>query len=59
VAVDVNGQRIARDPAQQNGWYYGAGNLSIILVGPPCEAAKASASTDVKIIFGCPNQIIP
>lgn len=59
VAVDVNGQRVMRDPAQQNGWYYGAGNMSIVLVGPPCETAKLSASTDVKIIFGCPNQVIP
>jgi hypothetical protein len=58
VAVDVGGQRIAPDATMTSGWYYGPNQESITLAGPPCEQVK-KGTTDVKIIFGCPDQVIP
>lgn len=58
VAVEVGGQRVPPDPAMASGWYYGANQASITLAGPACEKVK-QGNTDVKIIFGCPDQVIP
>ena len=58
VAVDVDGMRLARDPAKMNGWDYGAANKTIEVYGPACEQIKKGTS-DVKIIFGCPGLEIP
>jgi hypothetical protein len=58
VAVDVGGQRISQDPTMTGGWYYGPNQESITLAGAPCDQVK-QGTTDVKIIFGCPDQVIP
>jgi hypothetical protein len=58
VAVDVDGNRLPRDPAKMNGWEYGAGNKTIEVYGAVCDQIKKGTS-DVKIIFGCPGVQIP
>ncbi|HEY0715021.1 MAG TPA: vWA domain-containing protein [Polyangia bacterium] len=58
VAVDVDGKRVARDPAQKTGWNYGPDNKSIVFHGDTCEALK-NGSKDVKIIYGCGQTPIP
>ena len=59
VAVDVDGMRLMQDPTMMEGWHYGPGNASIVLAGKACEAVKSSPATDVRIIYGCPDQPIP
>jgi hypothetical protein len=58
VAVQVDANRITRDPAHMNGWDYGAGNRSIELYGAACDAVKTSKG-NVQIIYGCPGVLIP
>jgi len=58
VAVEIDGQRVARDPAQMNGWNYGPDNRSVILYGAPCDNLKAGRSKNVQILYGCPGVII-
>jgi hypothetical protein len=58
VAVEIDGQRVARDPGQMNGWNYGPGNSSVILYGTPCDNLKAGRAQNVQILFGCPGMLI-
>lgn len=58
VAVEVDGMRVNRDPAQQNGWNYGPNNRSIVLFGSICESLKAGSAKAVQILYGCPGEII-
>jgi hypothetical protein len=56
VAVNVNGARVAPGAA---GWTYGPNMTSIDIHGPACDALKSAMTSDVSIIFGCPNVPIP
>jgi hypothetical protein len=59
VAVNVDGMRVMRDPAQASGWNYGPGNRVITLYGAACDRVKSGQVEAVDIIFGCPNVPIP
>lgn len=56
-----DGSHAVRDVTRNNGWDYLNGAYTAIeLFGPPCEKVMAKASSDVKILFGCPDtQLIP
>jgi hypothetical protein len=56
VAVNVNGVRVGRG---NDGWTYGAGMTSIDIHGATCDTLKSAMTSDVSIIFGCPNVPIP
>jgi hypothetical protein len=56
VAVNVNGARVTRG---NDGWTYGPNMTSIDIHGASCDALKSAMTSDVSIIFGCPNVPIP
>ena len=59
VAVELDGARLAQDPGAAGGWHYGANNDSIALAGAAFDKVKTSPSSNVQIIYGCPNVVIP
>jgi hypothetical protein len=59
VAVDLGGQRLARDPTHASGWDYGADMKSIQIYGALCDQLRAGTTTDVTIAYGCPSVVIP
>jgi Mg-chelatase subunit ChlD len=59
VAVDVDGTRLPQDSTGAQGWHYGANDDSIVLAGAACTKVKTSPATNVQIIYGCPNVVIP
>ena len=59
VAVNVDGNRVLRDPTRMNGWEYSADGKVVVLHGAACELVKSGQARDVDIIFGCPNVPIP
>jgi hypothetical protein len=59
VAVDVDGVRLARDSTGAQGWHYGTNDDSIVLAGDACSKIKTSPASDVQIVYGCPNVVIP
>ena len=60
VAVKFSDGTLAlRDPTQTNGWEYtDSTNQKIQLFGPPCDSVMNGTYTDVKILFGCPGQVL-
>jgi hypothetical protein len=58
VAVEIDGQRIAHDTTQMNGWNYGPQNKSLILYGAICDSLKAGTAKNVQILYGCPGVTI-
>lgn len=54
-----DGSHAVRDVTKTNGWdYANVAKTSIELYGPPCEKVMNKTYTDVKILFGCPDQIL-
>lgn len=58
VAVEIDGQRVARDNTATNGWSYGPQNSSVILHGALCDGLKAGTAKNVQILYGCPGVTI-
>jgi hypothetical protein len=54
VDVSAGGAPVRRDGTHADGWDYAASGTSIVFYGPACERVKKGASTDVRIVFGCP-----
>lgn len=46
---------IPRDSTRQDGWDYSDDGTQIVLYGPACEEAKASAGGKIDILYGCPT----
>jgi Mg-chelatase subunit ChlD len=59
VAVDLDGARLPQDQSMAQGWHYGPAGDSIELAGAACEKVKSAPASNVQIIYGCPNVVIP
>jgi hypothetical protein len=59
VAVELNGTRLMRDDTRANGWTYAPDGKSIVLVGAACQRLMDGTATDVQILYGCPDVVIP
>jgi hypothetical protein len=53
VSVYVDKQLVPKDA--NNGWAFGATNATVVLTGTYCASMMSGASTQVEILFGCPN----
>ena len=59
VAVKIDGIKVPRDKAHGQGWDYDADMANVVIYGSACDQLKgATATNNVKIIFGCPGIII-
>lgn len=57
VVVKLNGVKVPQEPT--NGWQYDAGMKSVTLHGSACTNATSTVTPlDVKIVMGCPGQIV-
>jgi hypothetical protein len=59
VAVDLDARRIPRDTTHTNGWDYTANMTAIEVYGQPCNDLELGKVTNVQIIYGCKNEVIP
>jgi hypothetical protein len=59
--VDVDGERVPRDPGQLEGWYLDEGTTppTVVLVGEACETVKSEGAQSVSVIFGCKTYEVP
>jgi hypothetical protein len=53
VSVYVDKQLVPKDA--NNGWTFGATTSTIVLTGSVCANVMSGASSQVEILFGCPN----
>jgi hypothetical protein len=53
VSVYVDKQLVSKDA--NNGWTFGATTATIVLTGSVCADMMSGASSQVEILFGCPN----
>jgi hypothetical protein len=59
VAVKIDGVKVPRDKAHNEGWDYDADMANVVVYGQACEQLKGvGATNNVQIIFGCPGIII-
>ena len=59
VAVKIDGVKVPRDKAHNEGWDYDADMSNVVVYGQACEQLKGvGATNNVQIIFGCPGIII-
>ena len=52
VVVELDGMPLPRD--QNPGWSYGPTRDTIVLAGPPCDKVKATPTSTVRVLYGCP-----
>ena len=57
VSVYVDKQLVPQDA--NNGWTFGATNSTILLTGTYCDNVMSGTSSQVEILFGCPNVAPP
>jgi hypothetical protein len=57
VSVYVDKQLVPQDG--NNGWTFGATTSTILLTGTYCDNVMSGSSTQVEILFGCPNVLPP
>jgi hypothetical protein len=57
VPVYVDKQLLPKD--SNNGWSFGPTTSSIVLTGTYCSNVMSGASSQVEILFGCPNVAPP
>jgi hypothetical protein len=59
VAVKIDGVKVPRDKAHNEGWDYDADMANVVVYGQACEQLKGvGATNNVQIIFGCPGIVI-
>ncbi|MCG8424329.1 MAG: VWA domain-containing protein [Proteobacteria bacterium] len=56
LSVYFNNVQVARSAS--NGWEYNADNNHVVFSGSVCTELQSGRVTDLKIIFGCPDDII-
>ena len=54
--VFFDGQKVAQDPTDQNGWNYDSANNEVILYGAACQDVQSGTVTTVDVEFGCTFQ---
>jgi hypothetical protein len=59
--VEVEGQLLPQDPSHADGWDYLPGNTSVKIYGPTCQRLMREdlSTSEVNVIFGCPEPLIP
>ncbi len=53
VRLEIDGQRLARDTAHEDGWDYGEGLRTIVVHGPACDSLRTARPRTVRILYGC------
>jgi hypothetical protein len=57
VAVYLNGNLAKKD--DPDGWSFGSNSQTVVLNGIACDQITSGASSNVQVLFGCPNQVPP
>jgi hypothetical protein len=58
LAVEIDGQAIARDPSHQSGWDYDAGSNSVIFYGATCAQIQSGTAGNVNVDYGCGGPVV-